>query len=234
MISFLASVRSLEEARMVLEAGVDIIDLKEPENGALGAMPISLIEEIARFVDGRKLVSATVGDLPMQPEAILRLVEATTATGVDIVKLGFFEINTNCIDALRSLMQGSVRLVAVLFADSKFSIDDIQLLAQAGFYGVMLDTAHKNGRSLCDILPLEQIEAFLKKAKQCQLKAGLAGSLRTEHIPLLSGLDPDYLGFRGALCEHNTRQFALQISQVLEVQELLQKSYASKPVLTAS
>ncbi|MEJ2115924.1 MAG: (5-formylfuran-3-yl)methyl phosphate synthase, partial [Gammaproteobacteria bacterium] len=37
MTGMLASVRNLEEAMMVYQGGADIIDLKEPNEGALGA-----------------------------------------------------------------------------------------------------------------------------------------------------------------------------------------------------
>ncbi len=37
MTKLLVSVRSVDEAEMVLEAGVDLIDVKEPRSGSLGA-----------------------------------------------------------------------------------------------------------------------------------------------------------------------------------------------------
>jgi len=40
MTGMLASVRNLEEAKLVYEGGADIIDLKEPNDGALGASPL--------------------------------------------------------------------------------------------------------------------------------------------------------------------------------------------------
>ena len=232
MSAFLASVRSVEEAKIALEYA-DIIDLKEPHNGALGALPLAGIENIVRFVDGRKLVSATVGDLPMQPEVIVRAVEATVATGVDIVKVGLFEFDAACIAALAPLIGRHVKLVAVLFADAQLQFDCIPLLAKAGLYGVMLDTAHKQGKSLCECLSLEQLEDFLTQAREYDLMTGLAGSLRAENIESLSALSPDYLGFRGALCGKNQRKSQLESSKVEQIQTLLQKYHTTAPLLTA-
>ena len=50
MIRMLASVRDLDEARIVFDAGVDLIDLKQPADGALGALPPEVISEVVGFV----------------------------------------------------------------------------------------------------------------------------------------------------------------------------------------
>ena len=66
MTALLASVTDLQEARMALEAGANIIDLKDPARGALGAVSNDIQQSVTRFVDRRRLVSATVGDLPQR------------------------------------------------------------------------------------------------------------------------------------------------------------------------
>ncbi|MFM9913938.1 MAG: (5-formylfuran-3-yl)methyl phosphate synthase [Methylophilaceae bacterium] len=232
MSAFLASVRCVEEAKIALDYA-DIIDLKEPHNGALGALPLAVIEDIVRFVDGRKLVSATVGDLPMQQEVIVRATEATAATGVDVIKVGLFKFDAACIAALAPLTKRGIQLVAVLFVDISLHFESIPLLAKAGFYGVMLDTAYKQGGGLCDSVSLKQLEVFLTQAREHGLMAGLAGSLCVENIEPLSALSPDYLGFRGALCEQNQRKNYLESSKLEQMQKLLQKYHTTVPLLTA-
>ncbi|NIQ14333.1 MAG: hypothetical protein GTO02_07985, partial [Candidatus Dadabacteria bacterium] len=66
MSLFLASVTNLEEAKQVLAADADIIDLKNPAEGALGAVDYSVVTEVVNYVNNQCLVSATIGDLPMQ------------------------------------------------------------------------------------------------------------------------------------------------------------------------
>jgi len=66
MTGMLASVNTVDEALWVLNAGVDIIDLKEPANGALGALKPETITTIVKRINGQRPVSATIGDLPLQ------------------------------------------------------------------------------------------------------------------------------------------------------------------------
>src|SRR5262245_29278297 len=63
---FLASVRDAAEAELAIGAGADIVDLKDPEGGALGALPPATIEACVRAIGGRVPVSATIGDLPLE------------------------------------------------------------------------------------------------------------------------------------------------------------------------
>src|SRR6185295_1310002 len=87
----LASVRSLDEALVALEGGADLIDLKEPSRGALGALDHAAVRICVRAIDGRRPVSATIGDLPSMDAAVMTAaVERMAATGVDFVKIGFF------------------------------------------------------------------------------------------------------------------------------------------------
>lgn len=202
MSRILASVTDVEEAMIAIDCGIDIIDLKNPAEGALGALPEVTIRNIVDKVAGRKPVSATIGDLPMQSELVAAAVGAMAATGVDIVKIGFFgrEGHVECIEALRPIAARGVRLVAVLFADDDPDWRLLPHLAQAGFYGVMLDTAFKNGNRLCHYLDAAAMRGFVYAAKELGLLTGLAGSLSVNDLPGLLPLAPDYIGFRSALC----------------------------------
>ena len=119
MTGMLASVENLAEARVVLDAGVDIIDLKSPSAGALGALPVPVVREIVLAVNGSLPVSATIGDMPMFPQQVRAAVEAMADTGVDYVKIGFFPGGDwrQTVLELSSLVNKGVRLVAVLFGD---------------------------------------------------------------------------------------------------------------------
>jgi uncharacterized protein (UPF0264 family) len=212
MSHILASVTNVEEALLAVECGVDIIDLKNPAEGALGALPAATIRQIVERVAHRKPVSATIGDLPMLAEQVVTAVSDTAATGVDIVKIGFFgqEGHVACIEALKPLAARGIYLVAVLFADDAPNFGLIQPLAQAGFHGVMLDTAFKNGKRLRHHLDDAALSTFVNSAQEAGLLTGLAGSLALDDLPGLLPLGADYLGFRGALCESANRAAYLE------------------------
>lgn len=228
MTGFLASVTNVGEARIALEAGVDIVDLKNPVQGALGALPIVTIEEIVHFVDGRVPVSATVGDLPMQPTILCDAIAATAATGVDIVKIGFFG-KTGHAECARSLALISRRekIVAVMFADQMPDFTLLPLLADSGFYGVMLDTADKTAGGLRSWLSEADLQGFVSAARTYGLLTGLAGSLRKADIPLLASLGADYLGFRGALCSDDERKSMIDPERIIGIRMTVAKTQQS-------
>ncbi len=225
MNGMLASVRNWEEAQIALNAHVDIIDLKQPSLGALGALEIDTIRDIVTNIDFRCPVSATIGDLPMQADTIFDAVQATAKTGVDFVKIGFFPSENwlSIAERLRKLTT-KYQLIAVLFADQNPDIQFISALKQNGFSGVMLDTMDKQRGSLTQMMPLETLQTFVTMAKKNSLICGLAGSLRANDIATLLPFDAHYLGFRGALCaEHNRIQTV--DSQALEyIRQLLRLS----------
>jgi uncharacterized protein (UPF0264 family) len=213
---FLASVNSLEEARIALAGGADVIDLKEPASGVLGAAPLATIQEVVKFVAGRRLVSATIGDLPSNPAIVGPAIEETWACGVDIVKVGLFQPGSHgsLLSTFAAQARKGIRIVMVLFADQEPDLAMLRDLADCGVAGVMLDTADKQGKSLRRYCTDSQLAAFVREGRALGLMTGLAGSLRLEDIDPLLVLDPDYLGFRGALCLENSRQRAIDPTAV--------------------
>lgn len=222
MTGMLASVNSIAEAVLVLNAQVDIIDLKQPERGALGALATALVSRIVAEIAGRCPVSATVGDLPMQPEIVFNAVKAMANTGVDYVKIGFFPEGDSVavVEKLAELTQHSA-LIAVLFADTHLDFAIISALKQAGFTGVMLDTMDKRKGSLTQVMTQTDIAQFVELAKYQSLLCGLAGSLRLNDIVTLLPYHADYLGFRGALCEQHQRTGQLHQSSIAQIRQAI-------------
>ena len=223
MSKLLVSVTSAEEALLALESGADIIDMKNPLEGALGALPLSVVAEAVTAVNGRRGISATTGDLPMQPVVVCEAVMQMAGTGVDLIKVGFFgdeHSNAACIDALQPLIaQHHLSMVAVLMADLSPQFALLPLLRKAGFWGVMLDTANKDGRNLLAHIDQAKLQLFLQMAEG--LKTGLAGSLRMENIDAIAHLNPSYIGVRGAACEGLDRVAGLCKRRVAALSRLL-------------
>jgi len=216
MTGMLASVNSLEEARLILNTTVDIIDLKQPEQGALGALSIEEVTAIVNEINQQKPVSATVGDLPMQADIVFDAVKAMVETGVDYTKIGLFPGGDwqGTISRLSEISQQGHKLIAVLFADTNPDIKTIDSLKHAGFYGVMLDTMDKKNGSLSQVMDGSNIKQFVNQAKSAKLLCGLAGSLKQQDIAELINLNADYLGFRGALCQKHIRTSELDINLI--------------------
>ncbi|HEY8128728.1 MAG TPA: (5-formylfuran-3-yl)methyl phosphate synthase [Hyphomicrobium sp.] len=200
--AFLASVINADEADIALEGGADIIDCKDPASGALGALPTTTVREIVERVRRRLPVSATVGDLPSDPDVLTAATVEMAATGVDVVKIGFFgdEDPRPAIAGLGAARSGSAELVGVLMADHRPDFGLLPALAAAGFTGVMLDTTDKAAGRLTSALSMDRLTEFVRAARNNGLFVGLAGSLRESDIAVLTRLWPDMLGFRGALC----------------------------------
>ncbi|MDD1628023.1 MAG: (5-formylfuran-3-yl)methyl phosphate synthase, partial [Methylococcaceae bacterium] len=170
-------------------------------------------------------VSATIGDLPVQPEPVFNAVKAMAETGVDYIKIGFFPGNDwqGTVKKLSALTGQNLALFAVLFADTQPDLTIIGLLKDAGFTGVMLDTINKQKGSLTQLMAKVEIAQFVKQAKARQLLCGLAGSLRLEDIPELMPYQADYLGFRGALCQEHNRVGQLNKQAVIEIKHAIKK-----------
>ncbi len=219
MTQILISVTSIAEAQIALDCGADIIDLKDPSAGALGALPLSLIKEITSHINGQKLVSATIGDLPMVAEMIVKQVTLLAETKVDYIKIGFFEAaNFNeCLATLKLVTQNGIKLIAVLFAEYDYPESLLDAIKKAGFIGIMLDTAKKNGQTFFDYYSEKQGKEFANKILALDLTFGLAGSLKLENLVMVKQLNPSYIGFRGGVCDENKRQLALSAEKIMAI-----------------
>lgn len=222
MTLMLASVRGPEEAAVALAAGADIIDLKDPARGALGAVDVGTVRETVAIVAGARPVSAVTGDTRMDPAVVRAAVEAMTEAGVDYVKQGIFPGGdpAGCIRAL-SPIAARARLVAVLFADRGPDFSLLPVLAAAGFAGAMLDTAEKSSGRLLDHMEMTELHRFVQQCETHRLKSGLAGSLEAPDVPRLLLLQPGLLGFRSALCAGAGRTGPIDPEAAREIRALI-------------
>ena len=215
----LGSVCSLSEARLLLSSEVDIVDLKDPNNGALGALPLRLARRIASVVAGRRLSSATIGDIAADADSLNERILETAALGVDYVKVGLFSASPpdSFLAALRAAASSSISVVVVLFAEHHRNVRGLESLLDSGIRGIMLDTCNKSGATLLDLMGAEDLREFLQMCRRAGLLAGFAGSLgvRDLGVPVLR--QADYLGFRGALCRAGERGARIDARRVRAV-----------------
>jgi FolB domain-containing protein len=222
MTLLLASVTDVDEAGIAVEHEADIIDLKDPSRGALGAWLVEAVQAGVRAVAGRRPVSAVTGDLPMEPEVITASARAMAQAGVDYVKVGLFPgpRRVQCIRALAVLAR-STNIVGVMFADAEPDFDLVPVMAECGLAGAMLDTAHKGSGRLLDGMDMTTLKSFVGQCQSNGLMAGLAGSLEAPDVPRLLLLEPDFLGFRGALCTEQDRTSRIDPAALRVLRELI-------------
>ncbi|PTB22098.1 hypothetical protein C9I57_05745 [Trinickia symbiotica] len=208
MTALLASVRSEEEAFAAAAAGAELIDLKEPHDGALGGLPIERIGRIATTLRAQypvKPLSATIGDVETEAfdEIAARVLDVSNA-GVDYVKVGVRPGHAarRCLDELANL---PAAVVPVLLCDGGVDGELVDHAASLGFVGIMFDTAGKDGRTLFDHVDEATLGRWLGVARKRGAMSGIAGSLGWAQLDRILALAPDVAGFRGALCVDGRR-----------------------------
>lgn len=210
----LVSVRDAAEAEAACLAGADLVDAKDPDRGALGALSPEVVRAIVARVGSRAGTSAVAGE-PVEAGALAACIAAMAATDVVYVKVA---VRADFTD--RALAGAAVRapgrLIAVLFAEQGIDPAMVSRLAASGFVGAMIDTAGKDGRRLTDWIEGPRLAAFTTACRAQGLLSGLAGSLRLDDVSSLAPLGPTYLGFRGGLCEGGDRRNGLDPVQVAE------------------
>ena len=232
MTQLLISVKNVAEALLAFEAQVDIIDLKDPNVGALGALSVHETTQIIQAIKERKpiglnaqnltLISATVGEQHIDLNNLISDIQARNVLGVDLVKISVSELfyTENFLNKMQPLTRKGIQLIAVFFADKPIDIALLATLKRIGFFGVMLDTQIKQ-QSLLQVQTASDLQMFTQKCYENDLKSGLACSLQTQHIVCLIHLNPTYIGFRGGACEYLARQNNLCSTKVIEIKTLL-------------
>lgn len=256
-IRMLVSVRDVDEARDAAAAGVDFIDLKEPRAGALGGLPPDTLRAICttlRSGAGHHLISATIGDLPLEPHAdalpssppgpalassaatdlaihaaALARIDTVAACGVDLVKVGVSGTGPQALTLLAALARHAtttgLAIVPVLLADNGLAPEVVAAACNPVFAAIMCDTQRKRAGSLFDLVPAHALAHFVSHARRRGLTVGLAGALRHADIPRLAQLAPDFAGFRSAVCMGH-REDRLDPQAVLRLRQALYRPQA--------
>ncbi len=208
-MQLLVSPSSIEEARSSLSA--DIIDVKKPSEGSLGANFPWVIREIKRLAAG-KPISAAIGDNEYKPGNAALSAYGAACAGADYIKVGLMfdgadrarEVIEAVTTAVKEEFPGKFVVIAA-YADcqrmgtiSPFAISE--LVADAGADVAMIDTGIKDGKSTFDFMDEEALGRFVAQNRDLGLKTAIAGSLKFKDIDVLKRIDPDVIGVRGMVC----------------------------------
>jgi uncharacterized protein (UPF0264 family) len=208
-MQLLVSPSSIEEARDSLSA--DIIDVKKPSEGSLGANFPWVIRDIKRIAE-EKPVSAAIGDNEYKPGTAALSAYGAACAGADFIKVGLMFDGE---DRAREVIEAVTRavkddfpekyVVIAAYADyermgtiSPFAIS--ALVADAGADVAMIDTGIKDGKSTFAFMNEEALCRFTRQNRELGLKTALAGSLQFEDLNALKRIDPEIIGVRGMVC----------------------------------
>jgi uncharacterized protein (UPF0264 family) len=228
MTKFIVSVRNAAEAALAASAGADLIDVKEPLRGALGAADVETIEEVATLLDGRIPISAALGEL----DVAIRLPDRL-AGRIRYAKIGLAGTQprpdwlAGWRNAIVALPPG-IAPVAVAYADWKSAAApplDAVLEHAAGLNcrAVLLDTFSKSNGCLFDHLTVQDVTRFVDSARQRELTCVLAGGLHANAITQAIKIKPDYLAVRTAVCDSD-RTGQLDGRRVAQLASVIQSS----------
>lgn len=211
-MQLLISVTSANEAQAALQGGADIIDIKNPAEGALGAAAVTALRDVCALLPPEVITSAALGESNSEPGVLALAAYGAATFGVCYVKLGLHTADpSTAIDLLRRvqaslhLANPKCALIAVGYADAAetgtFPWRSLPEVAHAArIAGCLIDTAQKDGRRLFDHCSEAALAGWIAECREAGLLCALAGSLRQADLPALRRLAPDVAGFRGAAC----------------------------------
>ncbi len=226
MTRILISVRSLDEFKTAVDAGVSVIDIKEPTRGSLGRADLSTIRQIANAAPNTITLSVALGELM---EADQRL-HASLPDRIDFIKVGL----AGCLKVTRwrekwrtqlACLPEKTRAVAVAYADAGEAAsppigDVIQTGYELGCNAFLIDTYRKDTGNLLTHLSIPEMTKFVTRVRTHGMLVALAGSLGAEAINSLCELEPDLLAFRSAACD-GRRASAISRDAILLLRETL-------------
>ncbi len=200
----LVSVRSVHEARAALAGGAALVDLKEPDRGALGAVDAETIEAVLDAVNEQVPVSAALGELvdDLPPAISARLAYAKLGLA-RAARLADWQARWRA--ALQNF-PATVAPVAVAYADWRLAqapppVAVLEAAKSTRCAALLVDTYDKSAGDLLTHLPISELDPLLARARARGLRVVLGGSLDAASLPQVLELAPDYLAVRTAVCE---------------------------------
>ncbi len=221
----LVSVRSVTEAYEALAGGADVIDIKEPANGPLGAASFKAIKQIAQCVTDespRTPITVALGELELS--SLDRFIATQIAPIAEISEIVALKVGLAGLkdqpwqSGLAELKQsietqpGGCELVAVAYADDEVANSPTaeQVFSAAnrlGLRGFLIDTYHKEkspkslNPGLLGTISQDRLAELFEVVHLMEITVAVAGSLNLDQIEAMMLLKPDIIGVRGAACE---------------------------------
>ncbi|MGQ9468716.1 MAG: (5-formylfuran-3-yl)methyl phosphate synthase [Nitrososphaerales archaeon] len=219
-LKLLVSISEIDEALDAFKGGADIIDIKNPKEGALGANFPWVIAKVRNILGDKAQISATIGDMPNLPGTASLAALGAAYSGANYVKVGlfgtysFYEAFYMMKSVVRSVKDYStkVKVIASGYADhnefrglSPLLLPNIAY--KSGADGVLIDVKNKGGLNLFDFLRLSQLQTLVDEAHKFGLIVALAGGLSKKDIAQIQETGADIIGVRRAVCDKCNEYF---------------------------
>lgn len=207
-MQLLVSPSNIDEARHSVAA--DIIDVKKPSEGSLGANFPWVIKEVKSF--SKKPVSAAIGDFTYKPGGASLAAYGAACAGADYIKIGLaFDGTTRAHDMIAAVVKAvkdefpEKNVVIAAYSDFKrmgtiSPYEMAPIAAELGADVAMVDTGIKDNTSTFEFMTESDLVSFTLKNTDLGLRTALAGSLRFSDIGMLKRINPDIIGVRGMVC----------------------------------
>ena len=209
MTQLLVSVVSAEEARAALAGGADIIDVKDPRKGALGAPSPRVLSEVVEAVGDAAPVSVALGDDPGRPHTAALAARGASLSGASFVKVGLrgvheLEAAVALMSAVAEAVAPGVAVIACAYADA-CALDPPALppallpavVQRTGIAGALVDTFVKDGRGVYGSLSEAELSSLIARVREAGGTFAVAGQLR---LGELRRVEADVVGVRSAVC----------------------------------
>lgn len=214
-VGLLVSVRSAEEAARAQAGGADLIDIKEPSSGPLGAASLQTMHEVIGRLHGQAPVSAALGEL-----VELNELDALPA-GISTAKAGLASTDSSWRARFKQLSQqlaGTTQLIPVGYADFQEANspelgDVLEAAISLKAPWMVIDTWNKQGPSSLEHCGTKTLTRLIGQAHAAQVAIVLAGGLSEADLPAAEACRPALVGVRGAACDGG-RTGAISASRV--------------------
>ncbi len=228
----MVSVVSVAEARQAIQGGADILDVKNPAEGSLGAQAPGVVRGIRDLCSGGVELSAAIGDMPNLPGTAALAALGAASCGADYIKVGIHGPHAE-EDALRLLREVqkavhgfSTVVIAAGYADFQLAgtLDPHclpRLASLSGIRGFLLDTAIKTGHGLLDFFSPRALRRLSDEAHAAGLLFGVAGALREQDLKTMRDIGADVVGLRTAICRNDQRSGPLEPARVRRIRQVI-------------
>ena len=226
------SVISVSEAEDAVRGGADIVDIKNPVEGSLGAQPPGLIREISKCGSGRAEISAAIGDMPNLPGTAALAALGAAVCGAGYIKVGLHGTRSEAeavklLCAVREAVRGfPASVIAAAYADYRragtLNPEWLpRVAAEARVTGCLVDTAVKDGHTVFDFMDSRTLRLLADQSHAAGLWFAMAGALREQDLPVARALGADVVGLRTAVCKDSRRAGPLDAASVQRLSRFL-------------